>query len=113
VVTAKDCPIAHAADDLKGSELLGPIRPAVLPFNFGITCYAPGLGIAVWTLGRGEELQAGGVTKVNADKRDRRRAMSRTDDVRVIVHGPPNDIEFTGEKEGAPATDAESGAMRC
>ena len=26
---------------------------------------------------------------------------------------PPNDIEFTGEKEGAPATDAESGAMSC
>jgi hypothetical protein len=26
---------------------------------------------------------------------------------------PPNDIEFSGEKEGAPATDAESAAMRC
>jgi hypothetical protein len=24
-----------------------------------------------------------------------------------------NDIEFSGEKEGAPATDAESAAMRC
>ena len=26
---------------------------------------------------------------------------------------PSNDIEFSGEKEGAPATDAESAAMRC
>jgi hypothetical protein len=26
---------------------------------------------------------------------------------------PPNDIEFSGEKEGARATDAESAAMRC
>jgi hypothetical protein len=26
---------------------------------------------------------------------------------------PPNDIEFSGEKEGVPATDAESAAMRC
>jgi hypothetical protein len=25
----------------------------------------------------------------------------------------PNDIEFSGEKEGAPATDDESAAMRC
>ncbi|MGA7990222.1 MAG: hypothetical protein WCC53_02205 [Thermoanaerobaculia bacterium] len=25
----------------------------------------------------------------------------------------PNDIEFSGEKEGARATDAESAAMRC
>jgi len=34
--------------------------------------------------------------------------------VRVpIAIGLPNDIEFSGEKEGAPATDAESAAMRC
>jgi hypothetical protein len=26
---------------------------------------------------------------------------------------PANDIEFSGEKEGARATDAESAAMRC
>jgi hypothetical protein len=25
----------------------------------------------------------------------------------------PNDIEFSGEEEGAPATDDESAAMRC
>jgi hypothetical protein len=31
----------------------------------------------------------------------------------VLLLEPPNDIEFTGEKEGARATDAESGAMRC
>jgi hypothetical protein len=31
----------------------------------------------------------------------------------MIFGEGPNDIEFSGEKEGAPATDAESAATRC
>ena len=34
-------------------------------------------------------------------------------DERATHDSRPNDIEFSGEKEGAPATDAESAAMRC
>ena len=39
---------------------------------------------------------------------------TRSDGLREAPAIPlPNDIEFSGEKEGAPATDAESAATRC